>query len=129
MRLGDVLDLLAGLIAVGLITLTYAGRSGLPRILLALGFAFFVPGRAIVTNWPRAAQWSEAALSMVLSVAVLTLFATITLWAHLWHPLELLVVEAVASLAGLSLGIARRHRRRPDVSAVRAGSPSLDGTR
>jgi hypothetical protein len=54
-QLGNALDLSAGLIAVGLLALSYLGESRLPRILLTLGFAFFVPGRAIVTNW----RWSE----------------------------------------------------------------------
>lgn len=127
-QLSDVLDLVAGLVAVGLITLVYADRSGLPRILLAAGFAFFVPGRAIVTNWPRMARWSGAAMSMVLSLAVLTLLATITLWAHVWHPMALFGVEAWLSLAGLIVGGARRHRRGPGGVAELAGPRSRKGT-
>ena len=61
-RLGDVLDLSAGLIAVGLLALVYLGASGFLRILLALAFTFFVPGRAIVTNWTRMASWSRVAM-------------------------------------------------------------------
>jgi hypothetical protein len=116
-ELRDALDLSAGLIAAGLIALSILGWSGLPRILLALGFAFFVPGRAIVTNWPRMASWSEAAIAMVLSLALLTLLAMITLWAHVWKPMDLFQVEAWLSLAGLFLGMARRNRRRPDRQA------------
>ena len=121
MRLGDVLDLLAALIAVGLIVLVYEGRASLPRILLALGFAFFVPGRAIVANWPRMAAWSEAAMPMVFSLAVITLTAMVALWAHEWYPLRLFLVEAELSLAGLGLAAVRRHRAhagaRRDVAA------------
>src|SRR5260370_4517053 len=69
LRLGEVLDLVAGLVALGLITLIVADRSGLPRTLLALGFAFFVPGRAIVSNWPRMAAWSEAAIPIALKLS------------------------------------------------------------
>src|SRR5215469_15427632 len=83
LRLGDVLDLVAGLVALGLITLIFANRPGLPRTLLTLGFAFFVPGRAMVSNWPKMAAWSEAAMPMVLSLAALALVATATLWAHM----------------------------------------------
>ena len=107
----DVIDVLAGTATVILISLIYEGRSGLPRVLLALGFALFVPGRAIVANWPRMARWSEVAMPMVLSLAVLTLLATTELWAHFWHPLELFQVEAWLSLVGLAVGAARRRRR------------------
>jgi uncharacterized membrane protein HdeD (DUF308 family) len=116
LRLSDVLDLLAALVALGLLTLIFADRAGVPRILLTLGFAFFVPGRAIVTNWPRVAAWSEAATAMVLSLGVLILLATITLWAHLWHPAGLLQVEALLSLALLGFGSARRHGRWPGLA-------------
>lgn len=61
-------DLSAVLIAVGLLALSYLRESGLPRILLALGFAFFVPGRAIVTNWSRMVSWSEVAMLMALAL-------------------------------------------------------------
>src|SRR5580700_8738237 len=81
-QLGNVLDLSAGLVAAGLLVLSYLGESGPFRILLALLFVFFVPGRAIVINWPRMAAWSDVAMPMVLSLALLTLLATVALWAH-----------------------------------------------
>jgi peptidoglycan/LPS O-acetylase OafA/YrhL len=119
--LGNVLDLTASLIAIGLLALSYTGESGLPRILLALAFTFFVPGRAIVTNWPRMERWSQVAMPMVLSLALLALLATITLWAHVWKPMDLFDVEALLSLAGLGLGIALRSRRRPATRLDNAG--------
>ena len=79
---GDVLDLSGILIAGGLLAVVYVGGSGLPRILLAVGFALFVPGRAIVTNWAWMANWSGLAMSMILSLTLLTLLATAALWAH-----------------------------------------------
>jgi hypothetical protein len=108
-QLGDGLDLLAALITVGLLVLTHAGRSGIPRTLLTIGFACYVPGRAIVSNWPLMARWSQAAISIIFSLAVLGLAATITLWAHYWHPVGLFQVEAVLCLAALCLGTVRRH--------------------
>jgi hypothetical protein len=126
-RLGEVLDLSAALITIGLLALTYTGESGLPRILLALGFAFFVPGRAIVTNWPRMASWSEVAVPMVLSLALLTLLATLTLWGHVWKPIDLFQAEAWVSLAGLGFGVARRNW--PRQSAGRVGQRSQRSTR
>lgn len=127
-KLDNALDLSAGLIAVGLLALSYLGESGLVRILLALGFSFFVPGRAIVTNWPRMTSWSKVAMPMVLSLALLTLLATITLWAHVWKPMDVFQAEAWLSLAGLCLGIARRNTRRPDDDARQPASLSRGGT-
>jgi hypothetical protein len=124
-QLGDLLDLSAAVVAIGLLALVYGDRSGVPRVLLALGFAFFVPGRAIVTNFSRMAQWSEAAMAMVLSLAVLGLVAAATLWAHLWHPVIWLSVEAWTSIAGLGLGIARRHV--PALGSQVASRPQLPG--
>ena len=110
-QLPDALDLLSGLMAVCLLGLVYAEWSGIPRTLLALAFTFFVPGRAIVTNWPGMARSFELGMSMILSLGVLTLLAAITLWADAWHPLVLFQMEAWLSLFGLGVGIARRHMR------------------
>jgi cation transport ATPase len=119
-QVGDALDLLAALIAVALIVLVSRGWTGPPRVLLALGFAFFVPGRAIVTNWRQTANWSEVAMPMLFSLALLTLVAMVALWAHYWHPLGIFQVEAVVSLALLGVGVARRHRRRTGTDARQA---------
>jgi len=112
-QVGDVLDLTSAVTVVGLLALIYEGRYGVPRILLALAFTFFVPGRVIVSNWPRLARWSEAAAAMVFSLAVLALLATASLWAHAWRPMAILVIEAWLSLAGLGVGMMRRHERWP----------------
>jgi hypothetical protein len=119
-QVGDALDLLAALIAVALIVLVARGWTGPPRLLLALGFAFFVPGRAIVTNWRQTADWSEVAMPMLFSLAILTLVSMVTLWAHYWHPLGLFQVEAVLSLAALGIGMVRRHRHRSGVDVRQA---------
>jgi hypothetical protein len=108
-QLSDALDCLATVVAVGLLALSLTGRAGLPRILLALAFSCYVPGRAVVSNWPRLAQWSEAAMALIFSLAVLALLAASTLWAHYWHPIGLFQAEAGVSLAGLALALGRRH--------------------
>jgi uncharacterized membrane protein len=110
-QLRDLLDLASIAVAVGLIGLVVSGDSGVTRVVLALVFTFFVPGRAVVTNWPRLAYWSEIGMSMILSLVMLILVATIALWAHEWHPTGLFQGEAVLSLIALGAGVARRHRR------------------
>lgn len=127
-QLADALDCLAAAVAIGLLVVTLLDRQNAPRVLLALAFACFVPGRAIVSNWPRMADWSGAIIALVFSLSVLCLLAVITLWAHYWHPLGLFQVEAGVSLAGLALSVARRHQapalvrrrlqRRPTVRAL-----------
>ena len=109
-RRAEVLDVLAAVIAIALLVLVAADASGPLRILLVLAFTFFVPGRAIVTNYPRMARWSDLGTSIVVSLGVLAFLATVTLWARFWHPLALFQVEAVLSLAGLAVGIVRRRR-------------------
>ena len=106
----EVLDFLAAIIAALLIVVILLNRVGPGRIVLALAFTFFVPGRAIVANWPRMARWSEVAIPMVLSLAVTALFATVALWAHLWRPLQIFEIEAWLSLAALTVSTVRRRR-------------------
>jgi hypothetical protein len=107
--LADTLDVLAAVIAGGLIAVDLTGGLGIARILLALGFLMYVPGRAVTANWARAALWSEVALAMLLSVAILAVVATVTLWAHYWHPIGLMQAEAGLSLLGLAVAVTRRH--------------------
>jgi uncharacterized membrane protein len=108
-RAGDLFDLASIVISVGLVGLVAEGAAGILRIVLALAFAFFVPGRAVVTNWPRLAHWSQFAMSVILSLAILALAATVALWVHAWHPVGLFEVEAGLSAVAVVAGMARRH--------------------
>jgi uncharacterized membrane protein HdeD (DUF308 family) len=117
-RRAERLDLLACGIALALILLVAVNFWPDLRLVLTLLFTCFVPGRAVVTNWPRVARWSGIGMSVAFSLGILTLLATVTLWVGLWHPLGLFVVEAVMSLAGLANGIV--HRRQLVADALRA---------
>ena len=66
----EVLDIASIVVAVLLILLVSADTGGLLRSLCALLFTFFVPGRAIVSNWRRMADWSDIGMSIVISVGV-----------------------------------------------------------
>jgi hypothetical protein len=122
--LRDLLDASGVTISVGLLGLILDGAAGPARILLAVAFTFFVPGRAIVTNWPRFAYWSEFGMSMVLSLALLALLATVALWAHEWHPVGLFQIEAPLSAVALVVGMIRRHRGR-DTEPGRHADPDV----
>lgn len=118
---GDLLDLAAIVVSASLLGLVAEQAEGLPRVLLALAFTLFVPGRAIVTNWPRIARWSQLGMSVVFSLALLTLVATTALWARAWHPVGLFEVAAALSLIALAAGLTRRYRLRQGVRADTAG--------
>ena len=107
-RRAELLDLLAVILGAGLIVMVVLQGPTLPRGLLALGFTFFVPGRAIMTHWPRLDRWSQVGMSIVLSLSVLSLVAMVALWAHYWHPVGIFEAEAVLSLGALVAGLARR---------------------
>ena len=109
-RRTEVLDLLAALVALALLLFVFASGTGTARLLLTLVFTFFVPGRAIVSNWPRLADWSDLGMSIVLSLGTLVLLATVSLWVHFWHPVGLFKLVAVLSLIGLGVAILRRRR-------------------
>ena len=106
----EVLDLLAAVVAVALLALVAVQGPTLPRILLTLAFTFFVPGEAIISNWPRLARWSQVGMAIVFSLAALTLVSMTLLWAHYWHPVGQFEVEAVLSLIGLVVALIRRRR-------------------
>lgn len=104
----DLMDLVAALIAIVLLVVDFVDRVDVARVLLALLFTLYVPGRAVVSNWPRMADWSDIGMSIAMSLGILILLATTTLWVGFWHPLGLFQLEAVLSLIGLSLAAARR---------------------
>ncbi len=108
----EVLDLAALAVAVALVALISLRITGPLRGLLALAFLTFVPGWAVVANWPSATKRSRVALSVVLSLSITAAAATTTLWLHFWRPLGLFYVEASASAVAIVFGLVRRRRTR-----------------
>jgi hypothetical protein len=119
-RRAEVLDLLAGFVAAVLLALAVADQVGAVRVLFAAVFAFFAPGRAVVSNWPRMADWSDIGMSIAASLGLLTLLATISLWARIWHPLALFEIEAAASLLALGVAVVRRRQWSWAIAAFRS---------
>ena len=111
-KLDYALDLLAALLAAGLLGIIAGGHAGPARVLLTLGFAAFAPGRAVVSNWHSIASWSDVGTSMAVSLGVVTLAATVSLWVHLWNPVGLFQAEAYLTLIGLAVGAIRRRPAR-----------------
>jgi uncharacterized membrane protein len=117
-RRAEVFDALAVLVALLLLLAVFSGAIASVRLILTLLFTFFVPGRAVISNWPRMSRWAPEAMSMVFSLAILTFLATVTLWARFWHPIPLFAAEAVLSLIGLAISIVRRRGADPSVQKV-----------
>ena len=107
-------------VTVAIAVAVAAGEGGAFRAVVGLVFALYVPGRSIVSNWPTMAARSNVAASVLISLSILTLLATLTLWAGYWHPLGLLEIECVA--VGLALFTALLRRRRAD--QARAAIPT-----
>jgi hypothetical protein len=81
--------------------------------MLTFAFAVYVPGWAVVSNCTQKLRDSRIALAVVVSLALLTAGATVTLWLHAWHPLQLFDAEAGASVALIGFAAIRREGRQP----------------
>jgi hypothetical protein len=121
----DLLDIaciaLTALAGVALATNTHNAA----RSVAAFVFVIYIPGRAIVSNWPEIAVKSVTAVSILFSLSLNTLIATIALWIHFWHPAAMLEVECVLVILALVVAILRRRgafeHQRQAVDAIGEG--------
>jgi uncharacterized membrane protein len=67
---------------------------------------------------------SNVAASVLMSLSILTLLATLTLWAGYWHPLGLLEIECVAVVVALFTALLRRRRADQARAAIPTGTES-----
>jgi uncharacterized membrane protein len=114
----DLIDMGCVAVTVAVAVAVATGERSAFRAVVGVVFALYVPGRSIVSNWPRLAARSNVAASVLFSLAILTLVSTLTLWAGYWHPLGLLEIECVA--AGVALFTALLRRRRADQTGAAA---------
>ena len=106
----DLIDVACLVVTVAVAVAVASGQHNAFRAVSGVMFTLFVPGRAIISNWPSLAVRPQVALSILFSLTVLTLLATLTLWAGYWRPLGLLLVECVVFGAALVVGLVRRKR-------------------
>jgi uncharacterized membrane protein len=106
----DLIDVACVVVTVAVAVAVASGQDNAFRVVTGVAFTLFVPGRAIISNWPSLAVRPQVALSILFSLTVLTLLATLTLWAGYWRPLGLLQVECVVFGAALVVGLVRRKR-------------------
>lgn len=104
----EVLDIAAAGIALVLLLLVLFNVTGPPRLLLTVVFTFFVPGRAVVSNWPRMEAWADMAMCIAISLGLLVTIALIALWLRAWHPESLFAAEALVCIGWLGIGTVRR---------------------
>lgn len=107
----NVFDAACLLVSVALVTIIAVGGRSSVRDIVAALFTVFVPGRAIATYWPEMARHAPVATSLVFSLTVLALVATVTLWLHFWHPLGLAEIEAVVAGVALAVQLVRSGSR------------------
>ena len=110
-------------ITFALVVMIVVGASGVVRVVFALAFVCYVPGRALVANWSSAEARSQLALPVVLSVSIVTLVSVIGLWVHAWSPLAQFGVEAAASVVVLAVAMLRRARSGRPQSTTRRPTP------
>jgi uncharacterized membrane protein len=123
----DMIDMGCIAVAVAVAVAVATGERSAFRAVVGVVFALYIPGRSIVSNWPRMAARSNVAASVLFSLSILTLLATTTLWAGYWHPLGLLEIECVAVGVALFTALLRRRRVDPTRAAIPAGAESATG--
>src|SRR5665213_1353792 len=106
----DLIDVACVAVTVAVAVAVATNERNAFRSVVAVAFALYVPGRSIVSNWPSLAVRSHIALPVLFSLSILTLVATLTLWAGYWHPLGTLEVECVAVEVALFTALLRRRR-------------------
>jgi hypothetical protein len=123
-----------GLIDVGCVAVTVAVAVAVAtnernafRVVVGIAFALYVPGRAVLSNWPTMAARSYVALPVLFSLSILTLAATLTLWAGYWHPLGLLEVECLAAGVALFIAFLRRSRADHALASTATDAAGADG--
>ena len=106
----DLIDAASIAVTAAAVVTVAANEHNAIRLTAGLIFVLFVPGRAVVSNWPAMATRSHFAVSVLFSLTILAFAATIMLWSDFWHPIGLFEVEAAFSIAALFTAIQRRRR-------------------
>ncbi|WP_261574398.1 hypothetical protein [Frankia gtarii] len=113
-----------GLLSVLVPLLEAADTGGVVRVVLALAFHATIPGVPLLLLTRLDSPVLLACVGGALSVALTIVGAQLMLWSDAWHPLGLVVVLALVSLAALAVDF---WRGRP--SAARAGSERAGSVR
>jgi hypothetical protein len=79
---------------------------GLPRVLATLAFACLVPGGALVTRLPFREREEILAMTLILSLCILSIASLLMVWLGVWHPLRLTAGLGAAASVVLLLDLA-----------------------
>jgi O-antigen/teichoic acid export membrane protein len=118
----DLIDVACVAVTVAVAVAVATDERNAFRAVVAVAFALYVPGRAVVSNWRSLEERAHVALSVLLSLSILTLLATLTLWAGYWHPTELLEGECVAVGVALFTALLRRRQTDHATTAIAEGA-------
>jgi uncharacterized membrane protein len=119
----DLIDIACVAVSVAVAVAVAVNERSAFRAVVAVAFSLFIPGRAVVSNWPTLAVRPHVALSIVFSLSILTFVSTVTLWLNYWRPLGLLEVESGVVVVALFVALGRRRR-----DEQRRTSPTEDPT-
>jgi hypothetical protein len=97
----SILDLVAVVVTGAVFVTGGAGVGGPLGVLVALAFATFVPGWAILDWLPLGYGVSRLALAVAMSLTICTATAQVLLWVGLWAPVAMLYTLGSLSLFGL----------------------------
>jgi hypothetical protein len=103
-------DLATGVVTLTLLVTVSLGVTGLPRILLALAFATFAPGWAVLGQSALVHGTSRYAVAVALSLTICTAGALALAWLRTWDPVTLFDGLGGATLLAVSWRSARHHR-------------------
>ncbi|WP_256787863.1 MULTISPECIES: hypothetical protein [unclassified Frankia] len=118
-----------GLLSVIVPLLEAADTGGAMRVVLALAFHVTIPGVPLLLlarlDSPVLIGCAGGALSIALTIAG----AQLMLWSDAWHPLALVVVLALVSLAALAVDLWRGRRSAARPGSQRSGRDRSDSER
>ncbi len=111
-----------GLLSVLVPLLEAADTGGVVRVVLALAFHVTIPGVPLLLLTRLDSPVLLGCAGGALSIALTIIGAQLMLWSDAWHPLALVVVLALVSLAALAVDLWRGRPSAAPAGLERAGS-------
>lgn len=109
----DFVDAFSVAVSVALVVVIARHGPVALRLGLLIPFVLFIPGWSVVTNSIALKSRAPVTLSVLVSLALLTIVSTVPLWFHYWRPLGTCQIYAAAASCVTVLGFVRRTLTHP----------------